>query len=268
MGLAVAVALLQAGKATAEDAAAVLTRWVTAEPLLRAAFKDEAVHPRTRDRADIIATSSGSLHALALVREVTEDGNRDEIACHAALAERARSLTVANWSPLVGDDALVAMEILNQQGGGIHMGTVAGSRLSTPASEWRAFKCTTPIAELYPIKPVLDDGSVAAATYQVGKNLLAAGRGLEAMERFRRLRRWPAPYANAVLYLVIILHDSTPDIATSLRDRGVNLAIATDPEAVAAYWQFCRRVGWNDQEEQTKLRCAELSCQPPRAVRE
>jgi hypothetical protein len=103
-----------------------------------------------------------------------------------------------------------------------------------------------------------DQTTVRAATYQLGKQLFAAGRTGEALERFKSLKLDANLYPNALLYIVVILDKQNRAIADALRNDYVDLSKVTDVDALAAYVQFSVTRKLLKEARAGELRCVVL----------
>ncbi|MGV8917990.1 MAG: hypothetical protein ACOH2R_09375 [Pseudomonas sp.] len=239
------------------DAQSQLRQFIKDTPELRAVFAGSDVNARSPVRAESSTTVNGARHAVVLFESTLKIGVGQAF-CHAALGDEERSAWLTQLQGIPNSDAPVAEILATERTVTSAMRHVEYHSLNSPAG-WESGVCVVKLSDLNSIYPPLPDQErVRAATYQLGKQLYAAGHTQEALDRFKSLKLDSKIYANALLYLVVILDKENQSIADALRNDFVDLSKATDVDALGTYVQFSVTQKLLKEARAGELRCVEL----------
>ncbi|MGY3170856.1 hypothetical protein ACVWYU_000229 [Pseudomonas sp. TE12234] len=220
------------------DAQSELRQFIQDTPELRAVFGGSAVDAISPLRAEISTTRGSARHAVVLFESTLKIGI-GEAFCHAALGGADRIAWLSQLEGMPNSDGRVAEVLATERSVKSTMRNVEYHSLNSP-SGWESGVCVVKLSDLNSTYPELpDQAMVRAATYQLGKQLFAAGRTGEALDRFKSLKLDSKIYPNALLYIVVILDKENPAIADALRNDYVDLSKVTDVDALGTYVQFC-----------------------------
>jgi hypothetical protein len=239
------------------DAGSELRQFVQNTAELRAVFGGSAVNAVSPLRAESSATVGNSRHAVVLFESTLKFGI-GEIFCHAALDGTERVTWRSQLEGLPNSDRSVGEMLATERSVTSTMRNVEYHSLKSPPG-WESGVCVVKLSDLNSTYPELPDQTmVRAATYQLGKQLFAAGRTGEALDRFKSLKLDSKIYPNALLYIVVILDKENRAIADALRNDYVDLSKVTDVDALGTYVQFSVTRKLLKEARAGELRCVVL----------
>jgi hypothetical protein len=242
------------------DAQSELRQFIQGTSELRAVFGGSAMNAISPLRAESSATLGNSRHAIVLFESTLKIGI-GEIYCHAALGGLERIAWLSQLEGMPNSDGRVAEMLATERSVKSTMRNVEYHSLKSPPG-WESGVCVVKLSDLNSTYPELPDQTmVRAATYQLGKQLFAAGRAGEALDRFKSLKLDSKIYPNALLYIVVILDKENRVIADALRNDYVDLSKVTDVDALGTYVQFSVTRKLLKEAHAGELRCVVLGSQ-------
>lgn len=239
------------------DARSELRQFIQDSPELRAVFGGSAVSAVSPVRAESSATIGSARHAVVLFESTLKIGI-GETFCHAALGGVERTAWLSQLEGIPNSDSRVAEVLATERSVKSTLRHVEYHSLKSPPG-WESGVCVVKLSDLNSTYPQLPDQTmVRAATYQLGKQLFAAGRTNEALDRFKSLKLDSKIYPNALLYIVVILDKENRAIADALRNDYVDLSKVTDVDALGTYVQFSVTRNLLKDARAGELRCVVL----------
>lgn len=239
------------------DAESELRQLIQAAPELRAVFGGSAVDAVSPLRAESSVTVDSARHAVVLFKSTLQSGIGQPF-CYAALGGSERVAWLSQLKGMPNSDGQVAEVLTTERSVKSTMRHVEYHSLKSP-SGWESGVCVVKQSDLSSTYPELpDQAMVRAAIYRLGRQLFAAGRTGEALERFKSLKLDLKIYPNALLYIVVILDKENQAIADALRNDYVDLSKVTDADALSAYVQSSVARKLLKDARAAGLRCVEL----------
>ncbi|HLN26086.1 MAG TPA: hypothetical protein VK558_19110 [Patescibacteria group bacterium] len=236
----------------ANVAEAALLRAIQADSNLSTMFSKSSPQTISEARAEVVTENASNRYAAVAFRPVRGDSGAStgRMFCHAALL-RPDAVQITERIVNRIDDRLVAEEFIRRSTASATIRRVQ-DKLVAGDDGWATAVCEVVLTDLSaPQMPVINAETMASASYDVAKAQFKAGRRDEALERFRQLRTSTA-YVNAVLYVVVLLSPTNPDLAAALRTQVVDLDKVTDMDALAAYADAMASIGEVDAENRAR----------------
>jgi hypothetical protein len=218
-----------------------LRAYITTEAALEAVYGQSATYWSSDTRAEALAERGASRHALVLYKTPRAMSGLGQKLCHAALGRKERNAWLDQLADVADGDHKVAQRLAGAATPTIRLKGTEYSSLRD-WNGWKVGACVVPesnISTLYP--PLPDVSTIRTATYEVGKQLYAAGEEDQALIKFKTLKIDPEIYPSALLYIVAILHESHPEIAKALNEEYVELEKVNDLDALEVYVRYSSR---------------------------
>lgn len=215
-----------------------LRAYIASEAALRAVYGQSATYWSSDTRAEALAERGANRHAVVLYKAPTVTSGLGQKLCHAALGRKERNAWLDQLAGVADGDREVAQRLAGAASPMVRLKRAEYSSLRD-WSGWQVGVCVVPesnISAAYPLLP--DASSIRSAIYEVGKQLYAAGKEDQALKKFKALKNDPDIYPSALLYIVVILHKTHPEIAKVLSEEHVSLEKVDDLEALEAYARY------------------------------
>lgn len=242
------------------DAESELRQLIHSAPELRASFGDSAVTGLSPVRAEASASIGQSRHAVVLFKENLK-GTIGQQFCHVALAGPERMEWLQQLKDMPSSDGQIAELLAADRTVKSLLRHVEYQSIKGPEG-WESVVCVVKLSDFNSTYPALPDQEmVRAATYQLGKQLFAAGQPGSALERFKSLKLDSKNYPNALLFIVAIIDKENLPIADALRKDHVDLPKVTDADALVAYVHSSVTRKLLKDARAAGLRCTELGLQ-------
>lgn len=240
--------------AGASDVGAELRALVSQTPELNKVFSQATVYAISPNRAESTATFGNKRHAVVLFEEAKASSG--QMFCHAALGRTERDAWSKRLLEAAGGDKALASLLAANQPARIRFKQVEYSTLRSWHG-WSAAVCVVSEENIRVGEQSMPEvRQIRFLTYKLGKSLFEANKKNEALERFKALKLYPELYANGLLYIIAILQDSHPIIASRLRTEYVNLSLVSDPDALKVYIDTLEKAGLLKDLEKARHRCS------------
>jgi hypothetical protein len=215
-----------------------LRAYMATEAALEAVYGQSATYWSSDTRAEALAERGASRHALVLYKTPKVTSGLGQKLCHAALGRRERNAWLDQLADVADGDRKVAQRLASDASPTIRLKGTEYSSLRD-WNGWKVGACVVPESNISAVYPPLPDAStIRSATYEVGKQLYAAGKEDQSLIKFKTLKTDPEIYPSALLYIVAILHQSHPEIAKALNEEHVDLEKVDDLEALEVYRRY------------------------------
>jgi hypothetical protein len=250
--------LLLSTGAFASQSAQALKDYIRAHHGQLSSFSGAKIYQRSRLRADAWVDVGGTRKAIVIYKTAqASQGNIGEMFCHSALGQKERDLLEMRLLDHLQGDQPIAWRLKPQLSPKIRFIGTKDFELKTWEG-WKVNLCQADSLDIKVSNPKMpDSGSINQAVYEEGKARYFSGDTDEALSRFRSLKGAGGLYQNAMAFIIPLVHEADPRLATALKTELFQFEEVTDEKALVEFAEYLERTGDYDLLDTVLVMCRE-----------